>query len=106
MRRELLDSTRAQFGPHGDGARQKGGLCGHGLAGGFDPPDPQEDPADMERWTAFHESVAGLPRPEREVVDALFYNGLTQAEAAASLGLDARTIRRRWRAALLRLRAS
>jgi DNA-directed RNA polymerase specialized sigma24 family protein len=30
------------------------------------------------------------------VVDLHFYRGLTHAEAGAELGVDARTVRRRW----------
>jgi DNA-directed RNA polymerase specialized sigma24 family protein len=44
-----------------------------------------------------------LPAVEREVFDLLFYQGLVQAEAAAVLGVAEITIKRRWRAARMRL---
>jgi RNA polymerase sigma factor (sigma-70 family) len=47
--------------------------------------------------------VEHLPEDEREVVGLIFYHGWTQAEAAELLGVDARTVRRRWRSACLRL---
>jgi DNA-directed RNA polymerase specialized sigma24 family protein len=40
---------------------------------------------------------------EREAFDLLFYQGLTQAEAATVLEVSERTIKRRWQAARLRL---
>jgi RNA polymerase sigma factor (sigma-70 family) len=44
-----------------------------------------------------------LPAEEREVVGLTFYHGWTQAQIAELFGVDERTIRRRWRAACLRL---
>jgi RNA polymerase sigma-70 factor (ECF subfamily) len=37
-----------------------------------------------------------LPDAERAVADLLFYQGLSQEEAAALLGVDVRTVQRRW----------
>jgi RNA polymerase sigma-70 factor (ECF subfamily) len=62
-----------------------------------------EDPGDLERWTAFHEAVDGLPEEEREVVGLLFYHGLTKEQAAALLDVSERTVQRRWRAAMTRV---
>jgi DNA-directed RNA polymerase specialized sigma24 family protein len=39
------------------------------------------------------------------VVDLHFYQGLSKAEAAALLGVDVRTVQRRWNTALQRLRS-
>ena len=44
-----------------------------------------------------------LPENERDVVDLLYFHGLTQAEAASQLGVTERTVRRYWTAARLRL---
>ena len=44
-----------------------------------------------------------LPAEEREVLDLVWYGGLTQIEAAALLGISEPTVKRRWRAARLRL---
>ena len=49
------------------------------------------------------EAVERLDRDEREVVDLLFFNGLTQLEAADLLGVDESTVKRRWARARVRL---
>lgn len=40
--------------------------------------------------------VSVLPEEQREIVNMLFYEGLTQDEAAAILGISIRTLKRRW----------
>jgi RNA polymerase sigma-70 factor (ECF subfamily) len=47
--------------------------------------------------------VEALPEGERAVFDLLWYQGLTQAEAAVVLNVSEPTIRRRWRSARLHL---
>jgi RNA polymerase sigma-70 factor (ECF subfamily) len=54
-------------------------------------------------WTEFHSRVEGLPEEEREVFDLLWYQELSQAEAAGLLDVSERTIKRRWAAARLKL---
>jgi RNA polymerase sigma-70 factor (ECF subfamily) len=54
-------------------------------------------------WTAFHEAVERLPEEEREVVNLVYYDGLSRAEAAREVGVSAKTVRRRWDAALVKL---
>ena len=44
-----------------------------------------------------------LPESECDVVDLLYFHGLTQAEVASQLGVTERTVRRYWTAARLRL---
>ena len=44
-----------------------------------------------------------MPDAEREVFDLLWYQGLSQAEAAALLGVTERVVRYRWRSARLKL---
>jgi RNA polymerase sigma-70 factor (ECF subfamily) len=39
----------------------------------------------------------------REVFDLVWYQGLTNAEAAEILGVSTKTVRRRWQAGCLRL---
>ncbi len=53
----------------------------------------------LEAWSAFHESVERLPKPQRDAVHCLWYLGLDQERAAAILGVTSRTIRRYWRMA-------
>jgi RNA polymerase sigma factor (sigma-70 family) len=49
------------------------------------------------------DEVERLPDEEREIFDLLWYQGLSQAEAAALLHVSERTIKRRWQAARLKL---
>lgn len=106
IRRELLDLSKHYYGPQGEGANH------HTLAGGADPGElpPAMEPSGMEDepgrlalWTEFHSQVETLPAEEREVFDLLWYQGLPHAEAAIVLETSERTIKRRWRAARLRL---
>jgi RNA polymerase sigma-70 factor (ECF subfamily) len=102
IRRELLDLGKRYYGPLGQGA--------HHDALGPEPPAAAEpaaslslDPARLSVWSAFHEQVEGLPDEERAVVDLLWYQGLSQAEAADLLGVNERTVKRRWQSARIRL---
>lgn len=107
IRRELLDLARHYHGPHGAGARHES----HGewpaesgrISTPDDPPDVTHEPVRLAVWSAFHEQVAALPDNEREVFDLLWYQGLTQAEAAELLHVDVRTIKRRWLSARMTL---
>ena len=44
-----------------------------------------------------------LPDEEREVFDLIFYQELSQADAAELLDVSVRTVKRRWRSAKLLL---
>lgn len=102
IRRELIDLGRKHFGPHGIGRNhhtdhQPPDDCGgklHALA---------TEPHDVAEWTEFHERVDSLPDDEREVFGLLYYEGISQEEAATLLGCSVRTVRRRWNDAKLRL---
>jgi RNA polymerase sigma-70 factor (ECF subfamily) len=65
--------------------------------------DPFAGPTDLAGWSEFHETIDGLPPEERETFDLLFYQGLTQEEAAEVLNTSVRTVRRRWQRARLML---
>ena len=80
------------------------------LDGGLSDTDPQHEPssstldgAKLRRWTEFHEAVARLPDELRAVFDLLWYQGMTQAEAAALLGVAVRTVKLRWMKARLQV---
>jgi RNA polymerase sigma-70 factor (ECF subfamily) len=103
MRRELLDLARHFRGPQGIGANHASCPPGGPPSTGAEPPERADDPQDLEMWCAFHEAVAALPADERQVVDLIFYHGLSQAQAAEELGMPLRTLQRRWQSALLRL---
>jgi RNA polymerase sigma-70 factor (ECF subfamily) len=105
IRRELVDLARHYFGPQGTAAFHA--TPAEGLAGdtpaGREAPASTHDPGKLAVWTELHEQIASLPDEEREVFDLLWYHGLTQADAAAMLGVSERTILRRWQSARLHL---
>jgi RNA polymerase sigma factor (sigma-70 family) len=106
IRRELLDLARRYSGGRGLVAHRAGvGRPGDtsAPARGAEPMDTTNDPDRLAAWTEFHREVEALPAEEREVFDLLFYQGLSQAEAAVTLDVSERTIKRRWQAARLRL---
>jgi RNA polymerase sigma factor (sigma-70 family) len=47
--------------------------------------------------------VEQLPEDEREIISLLFYEALTQEDAAQLLGVNIRTVKRRWQSARLKL---
>lgn len=105
IRRELLDLARHFTGPQGAGARHASAAPeGEGNAAGLpDPGDGSLDPARLALWTELHQQAEALPEELREVFDLLWYQGLTQEEAAAMIGVTARTVKTRWRDVRLRL---
>jgi RNA polymerase sigma-70 factor (ECF subfamily) len=104
IRRELIDLARHYYGPQGLGANHASrSEEDNGQPAPGDAPDTRFEPSGLAEWCEFHEQIERLPEEEREVVDLLFYQGLTQAEAAALLQVNVRTVQRRWHAALLKL---
>jgi RNA polymerase sigma-70 factor (ECF subfamily) len=63
------------------------------------PEESTYDPVRLARWSEFHEQVGKLPREQRDVFDLLWYQGLSQVDAADRLGVPLRTLQRRWREA-------
>jgi RNA polymerase sigma-70 factor (ECF subfamily) len=104
IRRELLDLARHYYGPQGPGAK-------HATHSGqsdaaqpaYEKVDNSHEPSALAAWCEFHRQVRELPEDEREVVNLLFYQELTQAEAAGLLNVTVRTVQRRWQSALLKL---
>jgi RNA polymerase sigma-70 factor (ECF subfamily) len=96
VRRELIDLVRHHFGPLGWGANHatpdRGRPAGPTPAG-------TSDAGDLQLWGEVHQQIAALPDEERQTFDLLWYQGLTQPEAAALLGVSLRTLKRRWQAA-------
>jgi len=104
IRRELIDLARHYYGPEGIGANVDS--RGPDNAEGGDPAeksDVRHEPSSLAQWTELHEQIGALPDEERDVVGLLFYQGLSQAEAAELLNLSLRTVQRRWHDALAKL---
>ena len=104
LRRELIDLAHHYFGPEGlgtnhhtDGPDEARGQALERSAG------EEEQPVSLEEWRCFHEWVGALPEEDREVFDLLWYQGLTQEQAASVLSVSLSTVKRRWQAARLRL---
>jgi RNA polymerase sigma-70 factor (ECF subfamily) len=104
VRRELLDLARHHFGPEGPGAKHASAPDrSDGRGPLYDRADLSHEPSALAGWCEFHRQVEQLPEPEREVVGLLFYQELSQVEAADLLGVTVRTVQRRWQSALLML---
>ena len=100
IRWTLIDLARGHFGPEGAAAHHHSD--GAGL---LEEAANRDEPATVEAWSRFHQLVQELPEEERQVVDLLWYHGVDQAEAATIVGVNVRTIKRRWQRARLLLRA-
>jgi RNA polymerase sigma-70 factor (ECF subfamily) len=104
IRRELLDLARRYAGARRvEASSLPSSREIQWPAGGANPPDSTYDPVRLEIWTEFHRAVEALPADNRAVFDLLFYQGLSQAESAAVLGVAESTIKRRWRSARMQL---
>ncbi len=104
IRRELLDLIRKYYGPHGLAANHE---SADGI--GFNSREDEEkgdlslEPCSLAQWTELHQQIDALPEDEREVVGLVYYQGLSQSQAAEILNISVRTIQRRWHAALCKL---
>jgi RNA polymerase sigma factor (sigma-70 family) len=109
IRRELLDLARHYYGPLGQGENHAS-VAPAGQSTNVSEPAAvatgTSDPSQLARWTDFHRLAGQLLEPEREVFDLLWYQDMSQEEAAVLLGVDVRTVQRRWRAARLSLAAA
>jgi RNA polymerase sigma-70 factor (ECF subfamily) len=111
IRRELLDLARRHSGAQGLGAQHESipaaapGGRETSVAGG-QVVDTTNDPDRLAAWTDFHRAVEALPAEAREIFDLLFYQGISQLEAAAILGVSNRTVKRRWQSARLQLHSA
>jgi RNA polymerase sigma-70 factor (ECF subfamily) len=102
VRRELRDLARKEYGPLGRGANHATDRPPNGPAGDAAPAiaaaaDDTIGPDERAEAAELHELVARLPAELREVVDLRVYQGLTEDEAAAVLGVSPKTLQRRWR---------
>jgi RNA polymerase sigma-70 factor (ECF subfamily) len=106
IRRELIDMSRHYYGPQGPGrlhATNAEGDPSGSQRPAYEQADSADGPDRLAVWTEFHRQVEALPAEEREVYELIWYQGLQYTEAAAVLGVSARTVTRRWQDANLRL---
>jgi len=100
IRRELIDLTKHHSGPEGQGANHHTDGAGKAADDPGGPlkrePDPSGEPGSLEDWSAFHQAVEALNVEEREVVNLLWYKGVTRVNAAKILGVSTKTVQRRW----------
>ncbi len=94
MRRALIDLIRRERGRDLDRPAT-------GALSGIDP--PATSAPDIDWRLELMEAVGRLADDEREVVDLVFFHGLTQDEAGELLDVDERTVKRRWARARVRL---
>jgi RNA polymerase sigma factor (sigma-70 family) len=102
IRRELLDLVKHYCGPHGLGTHYRSNDVEAGTERS-QMADGRDEPSRLAQWSEFHEKVQELPEEQLEVFDLLWYQGLSQAEAAEVLHVTERTVQRRWQAARLQL---
>ncbi|HZZ73067.1 MAG TPA: sigma-70 family RNA polymerase sigma factor [Pirellulales bacterium] len=97
LRRVLVDFARRYYGAEGLGRHHETVHENSDQAAPkYEGADAGGEPGSLVEWTEFHEWIDRLPDAEREVFDLLWYQQLTQEEAAEILGVTTRTIRRRW----------
>ncbi len=107
IRRQLVDLADHFFGPEGLNGSSTGGRdlngsnTGDTIAGQLI--EQAFDPTRLAAWTELHRRIDGMEDEDREVFDLLWYQGLTQSEAADLLGVSRRTMIGRWQTARLRL---
>jgi RNA polymerase sigma-70 factor (ECF subfamily) len=102
IRRELLDLAKHYFGPEGQGTNHHTDHVPPDDAGG-EIYDRAGCPSDPLGWCDFHAAVERLPDDEQEIVNLLFYEGLTHEEASRVLDTSVRTLKRRWASVKLKL---
>lgn len=104
IRRELIDLARKYYGPQGMGANQDSAVAADSSGPGpAEKADLSHEPCSLAQWSELHQQIDALPDEEREIIGLLFYQGLSQAEAADILNVSVRTVQRRWHSALRKL---
>jgi RNA polymerase sigma factor (sigma-70 family) len=113
LHRELIDLARRYAGPMSFAANHATSAPGQGSSSattGSDPAVPGDaGPAaedSLDRWTLFHEAIAGLPGELREVFQLVWYLGAEQKTIARLLDCSERTVKSRWREAREAVRAA
>jgi RNA polymerase sigma factor (sigma-70 family) len=101
IRRELIDLARHYYGPAGLAANHESRAGGDSKQrANMDVADLSHEPNTLAQWCELHQQIDLLPEHDREAMDLLYYDGLSQADAAKILGVSVRTVQRRWHTAL------
>jgi len=105
IRRELIDLARHYASANGPAAsfESQNRDLSNGDRPEFEPTDLTNAPDRLAYWTELHQCIADLPDEEREVCELLWYQSLTQPEAARLLDMPLRTLKRRWQTIRLKL---
>jgi RNA polymerase sigma-70 factor (ECF subfamily) len=105
IRRVLIDLIRHHYGKEGSAAHRAPAPAteSSGLAALAPTAGSSNAPDALAAWSEFHECVEKLPAEQREVFDLLWYQELSQDEAADVLGVSVPTVKRRWRDAKMEL---
>lgn len=108
IRETLIDLARHYQGAHGVGANHATQM--KPSSSGDAPPSPLEhagemtqNPQHLAEWRELHTHIDSLAEPLREMFDLLWYNELSQDQAAEIVGVSTRQVKRRWRDAKLAL---
>lgn len=108
IRRELIDLARhykrmnaKHLTRHGESERSPSNAAGQDAL--FNPEQGTGNPHELQEWAEFHAMIEGLPEQLKNVVNLLWYHGMSQSEAAQVLETSERNVRRYWRAARLHL---
>jgi RNA polymerase sigma-70 factor (ECF subfamily) len=62
-----------------------------------------DDPYKLSLWTEFHSRIGEMPEEDRELIDLLYYQGLSQPAAVRLLGVPLTTLKRRWKQTRVRI---
>lgn len=111
IRETLIDLARHYQGAHGVGsnhATQMPTPAGSSSPGSLmdNAGEMTQNPQKLAQWQELHEGIDALPEELREMFDLLWYNELSQDEAAKIVGVSTRQVKRRWRDAKLALSQS
>lgn len=100
VRRELIDLARRYSGAESFAQHHETNVAridGQELCRSDAAEDPfQVDPEGADSWSRFHEVADKLCAEDRELFNLVWYLGLSQEQAAKTLGVSVRTIARRW----------
>jgi RNA polymerase sigma-70 factor (ECF subfamily) len=97
IRRELLDMARKFNGAMGVGKNHESD---------FNKAVPRHQsqdlkPENLEAWARFHEAIEKLNDDQKQVVELLWYEGISQPQAAKVIGVSLATVKRRWQSSRL-----